>query len=155
MGGPLSVTFSDIYKVKMKNDALIPSNTIFYHRFVYSIYSRRKLGDNALFDQWNSYHPNIKLTIEVKPGKFLDKKIININGAYKFNVYRKNKHLHNGPSKLQNAIKEIQSMVIFIVQKEYHQNLKKSLWIPPNLLTKFHKVTNYSFRMVVTWKTRN
>ena len=155
MGGPLSVTFSDIYKVKMENDAVIPSNTIFYHRFVYSIYSRRKLGDNALFDQLNSY-PNIKLTIEVKAGKFLDTKIININGAYKFNVYRKNKHLHNGPSKLQNAIKEIQSMVVFIVQKEYHQNLtKKSLWIPPNLLTKFHKVTNNSFRMVVTWKTRN
>ena len=25
MGGPLSVTFSDIYMVKMKNDVVIPS----------------------------------------------------------------------------------------------------------------------------------
>ena len=45
MGGPLSVTFSDIY--------------IFYRRFVDDIYSRRKLGDNVLFDRLNSYHPNI------------------------------------------------------------------------------------------------
>ena len=127
MGEPLSVTFSYIYMVKMENDVLIPSKPNFYRRFVDDIYNRRELGDNALFDQLNSY-PNIKLTIEVKAGKFLDTKIININGAYKFNVYRKNKHLHNGPSKLQNAIKEIQSMVVFIVQKEYHQNLtKKSL----------------------------
>ena len=38
-------------------------------------------------------------------------------------------YLHHGPPKLQNAINEIQSMVIFIVQKEYHQTLmKKSLW---------------------------
>ena len=34
-------------------------------------------------------------------------------------------YLHHGPPKLQNAINEIQSMVIFIVQKEYHQILTK------------------------------
>ena len=88
MGGPLSVTFSDIYKVKMENDAVIPSNTIFYHRFVYSIYSRRKLGDNALFDQLNSY-PNIKLTIEVKAGKFLDTKIILSNSSNKTGISKR------------------------------------------------------------------
>ena len=55
--------------------------------------SRRKLGDNVLFDQLNSYHPNIKLTIEVNPSKFLDTKLTNINGTYKFNVYRKNTKL--------------------------------------------------------------
>ena len=108
MGGPLSVTFSDIY--------------IFYRRFVDDIYSRRKLGDNVLFDRLNSYHPNIKLTIEVNPTKSLDTKITNINGIYKFNVYGKTQnYLHHGPPKLQNAINEIQSMVISIVQKEYHQ----------------------------------
>ena len=37
-------------------------------------------------------------------------------------------YIHHGPPKLQNAINEIQSTVIFIVQKEYHQILtKKSL----------------------------
>ena len=29
MGGPLSVTFSDIYTVKMENDALVLSKPIF------------------------------------------------------------------------------------------------------------------------------
>ena len=87
MGGPLSVTFSDIYMVKMENDVVAPSKHIFYHRFVDDIYSRWKLGDNLLFDQLNNYHPNIKLTIELNPSKFLDTKLSNINGVYKFNVY--------------------------------------------------------------------
>ena len=39
--------------------------------------------------QLNSYHPNIKLTMEVNPSKFLDIKLTNINGTYKFNVYQK------------------------------------------------------------------
>ena len=34
MGGPLSVTFSDIYMVKIKNDDVTPSKPIFYHIFV-------------------------------------------------------------------------------------------------------------------------
>ena len=125
MGGPLSVTFSDIYMVKMENDVVMPSKPIFYWRFLDDIYSRRKLGDNVLFNQLNSYHPNIKLTIEVNTSKFLDTKLSNINGTYVFNVYWKNTKLHHGPPKLQNAIKKIQPMVILIVQKEYHQILTK------------------------------
>ena len=54
MGGPLSVTFSDIYVVKMENDIVIPSKPIFDCIFVDDIYSG--LGDNVLFDQLNSYH---------------------------------------------------------------------------------------------------
>ena len=77
----------------MENDVVIPSKPIFYCRFFDDIYSRRKLGDNVLFDQLNSYHPNIKLYIEVNPSKFLDTKLANINGTYKFNVYRKNTKL--------------------------------------------------------------
>ena len=42
MGGPLSVTFSEIYMVKMENDVVIPSKPIFYCRFVDDIYSRHK-----------------------------------------------------------------------------------------------------------------
>ena len=70
MGGPLSITFSDIYMVKIENDVVIPSKRIFYRRFVDNIYSRQKLGDNALVDQLNNYYPNI--TIEVNPSTFLD-----------------------------------------------------------------------------------
>ena len=90
MGGPLSFTFSDIYMVKMENDVVTLSKSIFYNRFVDDVYSRWELGDNVLFDRLNNYHPNIKLTIEVNPSKFLDTKLTNINCAYKFNVYRKN-----------------------------------------------------------------
>ena len=37
--------------------------------------------------------------------------------------------LQHGPSKLQKAVKEIQSIGIFIVRKEYHKTLtKKSLY---------------------------
>ena len=93
MGAPLSVTFSDIYIVKMENDVVIPSKPIFNRRFVDGICSRWKLGDSVLFDRLNSYHPNIKLTIEVNPSKFLGTKLTNINGTYKFSAYRKNTKL--------------------------------------------------------------
>ena len=93
IGRPLSVTSSDIYMVKIENNVVIPPKPIFYRRFVDDIYSRRKLGDNSLFDRINNYHPNIKLTIELNLRKFLNTKLKNINGAYKFNVYRKNTKL--------------------------------------------------------------
>ena len=41
MGGPLSVTFSDIYMVKIENNVVIPSKPIFYRRLV--DYIRMKL----------------------------------------------------------------------------------------------------------------
>ena len=81
MGRKLSVTFSDIYMVKMETD------------FEDDIYSRRKLRGNVLFDRLKSYHRDIKLTIEVNGSKFLDTKLTNSNGTYKFNVYRKNTKL--------------------------------------------------------------
>ena len=91
--GLLFVTFSDIYMVKMENDVVIPSKPIFYCRFNNDIYKRRKLGFNVLFDRLNNYYLNIKLTIEVNPSTLLDTKLININGAYKFNICRKNTKL--------------------------------------------------------------
>ena len=42
MGGPLSVTFSDINMVKMENDVVIPSKSMFYRRSVDDIYRRWK-----------------------------------------------------------------------------------------------------------------
>ena len=127
MGGPLSVTFSHIYMVKMENDVLILSKPIFYCTFVSNIFSRWKLEDNVLFDWLNNYHPNIKLAMEVN--KFLDTKLTNINGAYKFNVSGKTQnYFHHGPPELQNAMNEIQSMVIFIDQNEYQTLAKKFPW---------------------------
>ena len=81
-GGPLSVRFSEIYMVKMEKDVVIPQNPIFYRRSVDDIYSRRKKGDNVLFNLLNNYHPKIELTIEVSPVKFLDTKLTNNDGIY-------------------------------------------------------------------------
>ena len=46
MGGPLSVTISDIYITKMERDAVHPFNLIFCHRYVDDTYikkSKRKM----------------------------------------------------------------------------------------------------------------
>ena len=80
---------------------------------------------NVLFDRLNSYHTNIKLPIELNPSKFLTTSVVLINSTF---TGKTQNYLHHGPPKLQNAINEIKSMVIFIVQKQYHQALtKKSL----------------------------
>ena len=85
MRRPLSVTFCDIYMIKMENDIVIPLKHILYRRFAEDIYSKRKMGDNVLFNILNNYHPNMKVSIELNPGAFLDNKRTNINGFYKFN----------------------------------------------------------------------
>ena len=56
MGGPLSVMFSDIFMINMKNDIVIPMKPIFYRRYVDDIYSRRKKNvEDSLFKALNSY----------------------------------------------------------------------------------------------------
>ena len=73
------------------------------------IYSRRKLGDNVLFDRLNNYHSNIKPTIEENPSMFLDTKLTNINAAYEFNIIGKpQNYFPHSPPKLQNTINEVQ-----------------------------------------------
>ena len=46
---------------------------------MYEIYSKRKIGYNVLFNRLNNYHPNMKLTIESNPSKFLDTKLTSIS----------------------------------------------------------------------------
>ena len=92
MGGPLSVTLSDIFMVKMENEIVSPINPIFYQRYVDDIYCRRKKDrPDQLFEKLNSYNKNIKLTIEKSPEKFLDTKLILSNGKYTTEVYRNDK----------------------------------------------------------------
>ena len=47
MGGQLSVTFSDIFMVKMENDVSIDLICKSFIRFADDIYSRQKLGNNV------------------------------------------------------------------------------------------------------------
>ena len=42
MGGPLSVTLSDIYMNKMEKDIVVPTKSVFCRRFGDNIYNRRK-----------------------------------------------------------------------------------------------------------------
>ena len=89
IGGPLSVTFSDIFMIKLENDTVIPTKP-FYHSYIDDIYNRRKKNiEDGLFKALNSYHKNIKLTIEVNPIKFLDTHLHNKDGTYVSKVYRK------------------------------------------------------------------
>ena len=57
------------------------------------IAERRETRGNVLFNRLNNYHPDITLTIELNRSKFLHTKLANINGSYKFNVYRQNAKL--------------------------------------------------------------
>ena len=90
MGGPISVVFSGIYMCKMESDVLKPLKPIFYKRYMDDTYIKRKLNEvNTLFDALNSYHPNIKFTLEQNPKKFLDTQIIKENNKIKTQVFVK------------------------------------------------------------------
>ena len=93
MGGPISAVFSDIYICKMEEDIVIPANLIFYKRYVDDTYVRRKNHEtDKLFIDLNSYHVNIKLTLEINPNKFFDTQLIRSNHGIKTKVYNKAKN---------------------------------------------------------------
>ena len=65
MGCPISVVFADIYMCKMEDDIVAPLKLIFHKRYIDDTYVRRKRNTtNQLFEKLNTYHENIKLTIE-------------------------------------------------------------------------------------------
>ena len=77
VSGALSVILADIHMVRTEIEVLKSMNPPFYKQFVDYIYSRRnKSQQDVLFEASNNFHPNIKLTIEVNPEKFLDTKIL-------------------------------------------------------------------------------
>ena len=89
-----SVTFSDVYMVKLENDIVVPLKPKFYRRYVDDMFNRRKVNTkDILFESLNNYHPQIKLTIETNPKKFLDTKLILTNGIYNTMVHRKSTKL--------------------------------------------------------------
>ena len=91
MVGPLSVILSDIHIVRTENEVVKAMNPPFHKRFADEICSRRnKSQQGILFEALNSFHPNIKLTIEVNLEKILDTKIIlNNEGVITTQVYWK------------------------------------------------------------------
>ena len=89
MGGPLSVTLADIHLIRTENDVVKPLKPLFYKRYVDDIYSRcKKNCTDQLYHELNNYHPNINLTIEINPKKFLDTQVIIKNGKIETAVCR-------------------------------------------------------------------
>ena len=71
-------------------DVVKPLKPIFYKRYVDDTYVKRKRNEaNTLFDELNSYHPNIKFTLEQNPKRFLDTQIIKENNRVKTQVFVK------------------------------------------------------------------
>ena len=94
MGGPLSVTLADIHTIRTENDVVKPLKPLFYKRYLDDIYSRRKKNcTDQLYHELNKYHPNINLTIEINPKKFLDTQVIIKNGKIETDIYRKSTKL--------------------------------------------------------------
>ena len=94
MGGPISVVLSDIYVCKMEEDILTPSKPHFYERYIDDTYVRRKKNEtDKLYNASNSYHQNIKMTLQLDPAKFLYTEIIRTNGKITTQVYNKMKKL--------------------------------------------------------------
>ena len=94
MGGPISVVFSDIYVSKMEEDIVTPMKPYFHKRYVDDTYIwRKKNKPDSLFEKLDSYHSNIKLTIEKNPMKFLDSEIIWRGCEIEARVYNKSKKL--------------------------------------------------------------
>ena len=68
MGGPISVVFSDIYMCKMEEDIVKPLKPIFYKHYMGDSYDKRKRNEaDTRFVALNSYHPNIRFTLEQNP----------------------------------------------------------------------------------------
>ena len=92
MGGPLSLVFPDIHMKKLEKDAILPTRKPNLHkRFLDDIFTRRKTNvPDQLLEVLNNYHPNIKLTYEINPEKFLDTKIFYNNSSITTKVCHQN-----------------------------------------------------------------
>ena len=88
MGGHVSVVFLDVNMCNMKEGVVVPGKPSFYKRYFDDTYICGKLNFNDEFQNLNSYHNNMKLTLEENPGEFLNIEIIRKNNTkvvYKVN----------------------------------------------------------------------
>ena len=75
----------------MEQKVVKPIKPLFYKRYVDDTYRRRRKDKpDEMFEALNNFHPNIKLTIEKNPTKFLDTEIIRkADGSTSFKVVNK------------------------------------------------------------------
>ena len=127
MGGPLSVTLSDIDMIRMETDVVVAIRPIFYKRYTDDIYNRRqKNTSDVLYNALNNYYPKIKLTIETNPQRFLDTEITYINGTTETRLHRERKqnYQYHGHQTFLKGIRETPLRQNYIVQSEFHQILQ-------------------------------
>ena len=73
---------------------MAPSKPLFYKGYVDDTNIRRKKNEtDEFYNELNSYHQNIKLTLELDPTKCLDTEIIRSNRKITIQVYNKIKKL--------------------------------------------------------------
>ena len=74
----------------MVDDVVAPLKPMLYKQYVDDTFVRRKKNTtDELFEKLNTYHDNIKLTIEENPTKFQDTEIVRHNSAIITKVYTK------------------------------------------------------------------
>ena len=79
---------------KTEREVVNPSKHKFYKRFVDDIINKRNKNElHDLFQKLNNNHPNMKSTVEVKPGIFLDTKIVYSNDVITTEVKRNDRKL--------------------------------------------------------------
>ena len=96
MGGTISVIMSGIHLNSLEKERVMLLKPKFYKRFVDKTITKRKKNTDIdeLFQNMNSHHPNIKLTVETNPARFLDTAFSkNLDGSVTSKVYRKPKKL--------------------------------------------------------------
>ena len=82
--------FLDIFMYKTEEDVVVPAKPIFHKSYVDDKYIHRKKNVNdELFQSLNSYHTNIKSTLEENPRKLLDIKIIRRNNTISTQAFTK------------------------------------------------------------------
>ena len=95
MGSPLSPTLANIFMCKLEADVVTPLNLPFYNRYVDDCCTKRKANaPDILLENLDSYHPNIKFTVEETPDHFLDTAFTHQEGNFITKVHQK-------PGKLQ------------------------------------------------------
>ena len=93
MGRPISVVFSDIFVNKFERDIVIPIAPNLYKHYVDIFVKRKKNKPDDLYNALNNYHPNINLTVEVNPKRFLDTEIISNSNRFETKVFHKDTKL--------------------------------------------------------------
>ena len=109
ISGPLPVTFSNIYLIKLEIGKLRPTKPLFYKHFVDDVInSSKKNAPNSLLPSLIYYNPNINFTVEVNLSKFFYSNVKTVNGKVETSGYRKPHKMPVHWTKFPNVIKGMQ-----------------------------------------------